>query len=190
MIRVDRLLGHLGPVDLLQVGADLTMGQPLGRQRQHHLVHPAEAPATLRHHHRLERPRPIPRHLDLDRADLGEHRLGPRPVARVPRVMPSRIVRRVADVVGHLALQHRLQHLLGQIRQQPARADQAHPVRLRPLHQLVGQILRRDLPRQRLTRSRLHHHRRRRRRRINHLGHCLSFPPGWPGYVRQTVTPL
>ena len=122
------------------------MGQPLGRQRQHHLIHPAQPPAPLGHHHRLERAGPVPGHLDLDRADLGEHRLGPGPVPRVPRVMPSRIVGCVADMVGHLALQHRLQHLLGQIGQQPARAHQAHPVRLGPHHQLVGQVLGRDLP--------------------------------------------
>ena len=157
------------------MGADLAVGQPLGRQRQHHLIDPAQPPAALGHHRRLERARPVPGHVDLDRADLSQHRLGPRPVARVPRMMPSRIVGCVADMVGHLPLEHRLQHLLGQIGQQPARADQTHPVRLGPGHQLVGQILRRDLPGQRSTRYRLHH---RRRRLINRVGQLSVLSTG------------
>jgi hypothetical protein len=171
----DRLLGHLGLIDLRQVGADLAVGQPLGRQRQHHLIHPAQPPAPLGHHHRLERSRPVPRHLDLDRADLGEHRLGPGSVAGVPRMVPGRVVGCVADMVGHLALEHRLQHLLGQIGEQPDRTDQAHPVGLGPCHQLVGQILGRDFPGQRSTRGSRHH---RRRRLINRVGQLSVLSTG------------
>ena len=170
-----RLLGHLGPVDLAQVGADLPVGQSLGRQRQHHLIHPTETPAALGHHGRLERAGPVPGHVDVDRADLGEHRLGAGPVARVPRVTPSRIVGFVTDMVGHLPPEHRLHHLLGQIGQQPARAHQTHAVGLGPHHQLVGQILRRDLPGQRLTRRRLHHHRL---HRINRVGQLSVLSTG------------
>ena len=51
-----------------------------------------------------------------------------------------------------------------------------------PFHQLAGQVLRRDLPGQRLTRNRLHHRRlrlHRRHRRINRVGHLsvLSTRP-------------
>ena len=68
---------------------------------------------------RFERSVPIPRHIDLHRADVGDHRLRPRAIARVPAIAPSRIVLVVPEVVCDLAFQGRLQDPLGQLLQQP-----------------------------------------------------------------------
>ena len=81
----------------------------------------------------------------------------------------------VAEVVGHLHLERRLQHLLRQITEQPARADQAQPLGAGLLHQPASELLA--------------HHRLRRRhhagavsftgglhRRAHRIGHSLSFP--------------
>jgi hypothetical protein len=38
--------------------------------------------------------------------------------------MPSRIVLLISKVLGHLSVQRRLEHVLGQLVQQPARTDQ------------------------------------------------------------------
>jgi hypothetical protein len=55
-------------------------------------------------------------------------------------MVPDPLVGCVAEMVGHLPLEHRLQHPLGQIGQQPARTDEAHPISLGPHHQLAGQV--------------------------------------------------
>ena len=131
--RGDRLPGHLGAVDLGQVRRDLPGGQPLRRQRDHHLVDPGQPPLPLA---RRSSARSVPSrsrgHVDLDRPDLGQHRLGPVPVAGVAAVPPGRVVLVVAEVVGDLALQRGLQHPLGQLRQQPALAGQLQPARAGP----------------------------------------------------------
>ena len=155
------------------MGTDLPVSQALGRQRQHHLIHPGQPPAPLGHDHRLERGGPIPRHLHLDRADLGEDRLLSGAIAGVPRVVPGRVIRLIAHMLGQLRLQHRLQHLLGQVRQQAARAHQAGPIVPGPGQQLISQIASRDLPSQRPPRCRLHH--RRQLRTIHRLGHYHSL---------------
>ena len=121
----DRLLRHRGAVDLGEVRADLAGGQALGIQRQHHLIHPDQPPLTLPHDLRLERAIPVPRHLDAD-------------LATAPRSAPSwagcrcarsrpiagRAVLLMAEMLGHLLVQRRLQHRLGQLLQQPVRAGQ------------------------------------------------------------------
>jgi hypothetical protein len=57
------------------VGGDLTRVQPARGQRQHQLVDTVQPALPLTHDLRLERTVPIPGHLDLDRADLRQHRL-------------------------------------------------------------------------------------------------------------------
>jgi hypothetical protein len=47
----------------------------------------------------------VPRHLNLDRADLGEHRLGPRAVAGIAAAAPGRIMLVIAQMLGHLCIQ-------------------------------------------------------------------------------------
>jgi hypothetical protein len=62
------LFRHLCAVDLRQVRGNLTMGQPLRRQRDHQIINSGESPLTLAHDHRLKRALPIPGHLNLHRA--------------------------------------------------------------------------------------------------------------------------
>ena len=60
--RGDRGLGDLRAVHLGEMRGDLPARQSLRRQRQDHLVHPAQTPLTLLDQLRLERPCPVPRH--------------------------------------------------------------------------------------------------------------------------------
>jgi hypothetical protein len=172
----DRVLGDTGPVHVGDVRRDLPVGETLGRQRQHQRLDPLQAALALADNHRLEAGITVPGHLDVDRADLGDHRLGPLPVAGVAPVAALRRVTVVAEVIGHLHLERGLQHLLREVPQQPARADQAQPFRAGLLHQPASQVL-------------AHHRLHRRlhtgtvnfdglRRRVNRIGHSLSFRAG------------
>jgi transposase len=80
----DRLLRHLRTVDLSQMRGNLTMGQPLGRQRDHQIIHPGQPPLPLTHDHRLERGLPIPRHLNLHRTSLSHQRFRRVPFREFP----------------------------------------------------------------------------------------------------------
>jgi len=106
--RGDRLPGHLRAVDLGQVGLHLAGGQALGRQRDHQLVHPGEPSLPLGHDLRLETAVPVAGHVDLHRTDLGQHRLGAVAVAGIPTVAAGGVVALVAEVIGDLTLQRRL----------------------------------------------------------------------------------
>src|SRR6478735_6042157 len=53
------------------------------RERQDDLIDPVQAPLPFPDDARLEGAVPVPGHLDLHRADLGEHRLGPCAIAGV-----------------------------------------------------------------------------------------------------------
>src|SRR6266545_4328644 len=57
-------------------------------------------PLPLAHDPRGEAAVAVPRHVDLDGADVGEHRLGPLAVTAVPAVLAGRVVPVVAEVVG------------------------------------------------------------------------------------------
>jgi hypothetical protein len=110
-------------------------------------------------------------------------------IAGVPRVVPGRVIRLIAHMLGQLRLQHGLQHLLGQVRQQAARAHQAGPIGPGPGQQLISQIASRDLPSQRPPRCRLHH--RRQLRTIHRLRHYHSLLDRAPTrHARLVVTPL
>lgn len=115
------------------------MRQPLRRQRQDHLVHPAQTPLPLLDQLRLERPCPVPRHSDLDRPRLGDHRLRPVPVAVVLPAALGPLTGLVPQVIGELALQGGLQYPFGQLLQQAALPGELHPTGLGPGHQLGDQ---------------------------------------------------
>jgi hypothetical protein len=139
--RGDGGLGDLGPVDLCQVGGDLAVGQALRGQRQHHLIDAGQAPLPLLDDLRLEGAGHVPRDTDLGRAHVGEYGLGPVPVAAVPRAFAGRIVLVMAEVIGHLPVQGRLQDPLGQLLQQPALAGQLQPLGAGPVHQHLHQLV-------------------------------------------------
>jgi hypothetical protein len=160
----DRLLAHRRAVDLGEVRADLPGGQALGIQRQHDLIDPGQPPLPLLDDLRLERAMPVARHLDRYLpAGLGQHRLGPGPVPHVPRLVTGRAVLVMTEMPGHLLIQRRLQHRLGQLLQQPVRASQRHALLPGPGHQLLGQLLLRGrlrlvlLPRCHIIQCRGHH---------------------------------
>lgn len=137
--RGDRGLGDLRAVHLGEMRGDLPVRQPLRRQRQDHLIHPAQTPLTLLDQLRLERPRPVPRHRDLDRPRLGDHRLGPVPVAVVLPAALGPLTGLVPQMIRELALQRRLQHPLRQLLQQAALPGELHPTGESPGNQLGDQ---------------------------------------------------
>ncbi len=137
----DGLPRHLGAVDLGQVGLHFAGRQALGDQRDHQVIHPGESALPFGHDLRLERAVPVAGHLDLHRADIGEHGLGPVPVAGVPAVAADRVVLGIAQVGVHLTVQGRFQHALGHPAQQPARTGQPQPFRTGLLSELAGQLV-------------------------------------------------
>jgi hypothetical protein len=162
----DRLTADVGRVHLHQMRFDLTGRQTFRRQRDDHRIDPVEAPLTLLHRFGFERPVTISRHVDLDRADLGDHRLGPGAVAGVVAVAAVGCVLFVADVILHLDFRTGLENLLGQIGQQAARAHQVNPISAC----LVDELL--------CDRALIGHlDLRRRRHRHIMFCHCLSFRP-------------
>ncbi len=132
----DGVLGDAGAVDLGQMRGDLPGRQALRRQRQHDPVDATQAALPLAHDRRLKAAVAIPRDFKLDRAGLGEHRLGPRAIAGVPAVAAGRIMLAVAQVRIQLPLKRRLQHQLGQLLQQTTLTADRHSVGLCPSHQL------------------------------------------------------
>jgi hypothetical protein len=82
-----------------------SMGQPLGRQRQDHLIHAGQPAPPFADEPGLESVRQIARHLHLHLhlhlANVDHHGLG----AAVAAVLPSRIVPVMAQVIDDLAFQ-------------------------------------------------------------------------------------
>src|SRR5579884_2103849 len=140
-----------------QVRADLRGRQPLRSQRDHHLVDADQTTLPLLDDLRIERSLPD---FDLDRPLLA------RVVPRVARVVALDRMLRIPEMLLKLDLECRLQHGLRQARQQPARPDQLHTLRPRPLDQVV---------RERLIDAYLRSLSARRRR--SHIRHQSSFPP-------------
>jgi hypothetical protein len=91
----------------------------------------------LAHNDWLERRAPIARHVDLDRADIGDDRLRADPVAGVLTVAACRVVGVVTEMFRPLRLERRLQHLLGEPSEETTRTDQRHPLSPRPVHELT-----------------------------------------------------
>jgi hypothetical protein len=123
------------------VRANVAGGQPPRIQRDDPLIEPVQPGLTLPHDPRSEAAVAVPRHLQLDAADLGQQHLAGHPVAAVARPAAGRVVLLIAEVFGHLLGQRPLQHRLRHLGQQAVRAEQLDPLRLRPGQQLIGQLL-------------------------------------------------
>ncbi len=137
----DGVLGHLGAVDVGEMGADLPGGQPTGIQRQDHLIDIGETTLTLLDNLRLEGARPIPRHVDLNTAaGIGQHRLGSESVAGVATSVSSRVPAVIAQVLAELLVQGGLDDRLGHRLEQPARARQRNARLTRLAHQLASDL--------------------------------------------------
>ncbi len=100
---------------------DLPGRQASGVQREHDLVDLTESALSLLHDHRLEGALPVAGDLELDLAGgVGEHRLRPGPVPDVRRVsLTGSTVLLMAQVLGHLLVQRGLEHVLGELLEQP-----------------------------------------------------------------------
>jgi hypothetical protein len=131
----------VGPVDLREVGLHLAGRETLRAQRDHQLVHPRQAPLALGDNLRLERAVAVAGDVDLDRPDLGQHRLGAVTVARVPAVSPGRVVAVVAEVVGDLALERGLDQPLRELGEQTTLAGQRQPTGPGPAGEAGDQLL-------------------------------------------------
>jgi hypothetical protein len=162
------------------VGADVAGGHPARIQGDDPLVEAIEAGLALADDLRLERPGPIPRHRQIDGADIGQHRLAGGAVAAVARTAAGRVVFVIAQVASHLLSQRPLQHRLGHLRQQPIGAQQLHPLGLGLAQQLIGQLLiDQRAPGRPIAIALAGHHRS--------VGHCVSFRE--PHALRLIVRP-
>jgi hypothetical protein len=139
--RRDGLPGHLRAVDLRQVGLHLAGREALRGQRDDQLVHPGQPPLPLRDDLRFEAAVPVAGHFNLDRPDLGQHRLRPASVAGVSAIPAVRVVLAVAEVIDELALERGLDQPLGQLGQQAALAGQHEALRAGPSDQAIDQLL-------------------------------------------------
>jgi hypothetical protein len=97
------------------VRRDLAGRQSLCRQGQDDLIDTGQPALTLLDDLRLERGIRIPRHVDVNRPDLGEHRLGPHPVTGVAAAPPGPVMPVITQMLGHLGIQRGLQHVLRQL---------------------------------------------------------------------------
>jgi hypothetical protein len=120
---------------------DLAGGEAFRRQGDDQLVDPGEAFLPLGHNLGFERAVAVARHVDLHRADVGEHGLGAVSVAGVAAVSARDVVAVVAQVIGELTLERGLQQPLGQLLQQPALAGQLQPTRAGPGGKPIDQLL-------------------------------------------------
>ena len=105
---------------------DLARGQSLRVEADHVRSQPLQTSRVLGYRDRLEGALTVPRHPQLHRSDIGPHRLGIGAIATVPRTPTDRLVRLVAQMVGHLDIQTGLQHLADHRRQQTVLAGQRH----------------------------------------------------------------
>lgn len=137
----DRVLRQRRPVDLGEVGADLSGREALGCQRQHNRVDITQTSLAFGHDHRGEGALPITRDGDLDRPDVvSQHRLGPDPVTGVPAVAAGDLVLVIAQMLRHLLVQSRLDHRLGQGLQHAIGAGQRDPTSAGRTDQLPGDL--------------------------------------------------
>src|SRR3954469_16365994 len=150
----DRVAADLGAVELGQVIADVADGHAAGVEPEDLLVEAGQPRLALGQDLRLERALAVAGRLDLDRPQVALDRLGGVPVADVGALRDA--ARRVAEVLGDLGLQRRLDDPAGPLREQPARAREllgpqaAHSVIQRAVGQqtreAVDDLLRRLRP--------------------------------------------
>src|SRR5699024_6067630 len=143
----DRLVGQVraeggGPVVL-----DVPDRHPARVEADGHVIEPAQAPLPLRDQARGERPSAIPRDLQLDRPELGLHRLRRAPVAGVGVLRRLAGALLIAQVAGQLGLQTPLERCLDQGGHEPpvtGQLDLASGDRLEQRSQLPAGVQLRD----------------------------------------------
>lgn len=120
---------------------DLTDAHPAGVEADDLLVQPRQSGLALGDQLRLKAPSPIARRLDLDRSELGLHRLGRLAVAMVPGATRGRLPRRVAQVLAQLSVQRGLDHAAGELGEQATRPSDLLRLQAlqRPRQDIVGE---------------------------------------------------
>ncbi len=134
----DQRRRHLHLIHLLQVALNLARRHAPRIERQNLFVEAMPTRLALRHQLRLEARSAIPRHLDLDRAEVAPQTLLACPVAAVAAPTAFHAVLLVPQMRCQLRPQRTLDDRLGQLPQQPVLAsDILH--RRTPLQQLIDQ---------------------------------------------------
>jgi len=106
-------------------------------------------------------PPPVPRHIQIDRADVGEQPFRPRPVPAVPRPAARPVAPLIPEMISQFLIQSPLEDLLRQPRQHTVLPEELQTLRAHPRHQMINEIS--------LHRRRLGHHRSvARRRTLSH----------------------
>jgi hypothetical protein len=105
----------------LEMRSDLPGRQTTRRQRQHDLINARQSALSLLDDLRLKRRLGVPGDLDLDWADLRQHRLSARPVTAVAAVAPYRVMLLIAEVLAHLRVKRGLDDCGGAQHQCPHR---------------------------------------------------------------------
>src|SRR5699024_4288651 len=116
----DRLVRQIRAEGGGQVMLDVANRPPVIVEADDHVIQPAQAPPPLRDQARGERAGPIPRDLQLDRPELGLHRLRRGPVAGVGVLRRLAGALLIAQVAGQLGLQTPLERCLDQGGYEPA----------------------------------------------------------------------
>jgi hypothetical protein len=117
-------------VDLPEVRLDIPGRHPSRVKRQDHLVDLPDTALPFRDDLRRECGIPVPRYPDPYRPGRRRHRF---PVAAVPgitRPVPCRVALGIAEMILHFRAQRALDHLRGQLPDQPVRAVQQRNARL------------------------------------------------------------
>ena len=114
----DEIGRDLYAVNLLQVRLDLPEGHASGVHRDDLVVEAVEARLPFLDELRLELGVTVAWDINVELAALAFDRLRGLAVAGVAGVVPGRVVRLIAEVMGQLALQRPLDHRLGELLQE------------------------------------------------------------------------
>jgi len=134
----DQVWGDVDLVDVEQVGLDVAHGHAVGVEADHDLVDPIQAALALAHDLGLVGAVAVPRHVQIERACLGDQLLRGVAVAAVSRPVPGRVADLVAEVIGQLFGQRPLEHGLGHLLEQAALAEQLHALLTGLLDERLG----------------------------------------------------
>ena len=184
----DRVAADLDAVELGQVRRDVADRHPAGVEPEDLLVQASQARLALADQRGLKRAPAIARRLDRHRPELGLHHLGRVAVAVIAGAARRRLPGPIAQMLGQLGAQRRLDHPAGELRHQPAGTGDL--VRLesvqRVLQRVVGQQPREPIARL-INRTLLH----RGTRRLIPFDLGFLAGHGWPFPAprAESVTP-
>ena len=127
---------------------DVADAHAAGVHVEHAVIQARQPGLALAHQLRLKGPGAVARRPDPNGPEVGLHRLGRVPVAVIAGTARGRLPGRIAQVLGQLGAQRRLQHPARELAHQPARpGDLLRPEPLqRVLQRVLGQQPREPIP--------------------------------------------